>query len=329
MWSKSLIYAFFSLLLFLEGHFSMAMQQVPTMQDKPKIEQLPPDLQRYLLPFLTSDDVQSTAKTIQSLNLTDKFFHNLINNPVNMRIFLESIPYTAHAIDLVTRLKNMPVMQTATIQEWVKQAKNQLVSGQELANAAAMGNVEEVKKLLSNHKINLNFQTNSGSTPLTIALMNENAQIANLLLDKGANPNLFYKGGPSLLITIGKIGRTPDGYDQKLENDIMKKLLARGANPNMVNNSGRTALMHAAQLNNKDILKILLQAGSDVNLQDEQGFTALMYAAMQNNADIVKVLLDNKANLNLKNSSKQTAADFAASAGADSVIRIFDEYVKK
>src|ERR1051325_1833617 len=67
---------------------------------------------------------------------------------------------------------------------------------------------------------------------------------------------------------------------------------------NLVDEDGRTPLMHAVLAENADskIVSMLLERGADVNAQDKgRHWTALHFAAQSQRDDIVKVLLENGA----------------------------------
>lgn len=117
--------------------------------------------------------------------------------------------------------------------------------GEDLHTAARRGQFAEVKKLLE-AGAPLEWKNQYGSTPLFMAVFNKHAEVALLLLEKGANPNVtdtFYK---SSLI---------DGALQKQLTDVVKVMIAKGVRLtgrqlNMIVGMGNAGLLQAA-LENK------------------------------------------------------------------------------
>jgi len=60
--------------------------------------------------------------------------------------------------------------------------------------------------------------------------------------------------------------------------EVVKLLLANQASPNLVTESGRSALMFAADEGYTETCLCLLDNGAQVNLQCNNGFTPLMMA---------------------------------------------------
>ena len=79
--------------------------------------------------------------------------------------------------------------------------------------------------------------------------------------------------------------------DEKAE--LVRHLLSTsGIDVNTVNDSGYTALMVAAEINDTELVRQLLAApGIDVNTVNDSGDTALMFAASEGHAEVVRQLL--------------------------------------
>ena len=78
---------------------------------------------------------------------------------------------------------------------------------------------------------------------------------------------------------------------------------------------GLTALMHAARNGNRSSVYLLLAAGADVNIKDNDGETALMLAARSGDRQIVNLLVGQGAALNVRSQFDGTTALMAAAAG--------------
>jgi ankyrin repeat protein len=98
----------------------------------------------------------------------------------------------------------------------------------------------------------------------------------------------------------------------------LKTALASGANPNSRDDTGATALMHAAAYASAADVRLLLDTGADVNASNGYGSTALMWAA--GDPAKVQLLLERGASPNARAIDRTTALLVAARLGnADSM----------
>ena len=163
-------------------------------------------------------------------------------------------------------------------------------------------------------------------------------QIIELLLDRGANPNLQLKllppfrsvgadRGVDQMLTIGvtPLLRAAKAFDAP----AIKLLLAHGALVNLPNIRGTTPTMAAAGLGSVDAdtrgfyntpdvqqrslasLELILAAGGEINAADNRGQTPLHGAAFWGWNDVVQYLVDHHANLNAKDLKGMTPIDSA------------------
>jgi len=100
----------------------------------------------------------------------------------------------------------------------------------------------------------------------------------------------------------------------------LKGALAAGANPNGRDDSGATALMHAAVYASPADLRVLLDAGADVNASNSYGSTALMWAA--GDPAKVRMLLDRGASAGARALDRTTALLVAARLGSAESMRL-------
>ena len=126
------------------------------------------------------------------------------------------------------------------------------------------------KKLLKANKQLINQHSKDGFTPLGFAAFFSRAQIAEYLINEGADVNIAssndFKVAPihsavaakSLLIT--------------------QLLLDKGADPNAQQQSGVAPLHAAAHNNSIDIVKALLKAGANKDLKTNDGKSAVDFA---------------------------------------------------
>jgi uncharacterized protein len=163
-------------------------------------------------------------------------------------------------------------------------------------------------------------------------------EIIQLLLEKGANPNLQLKllppyrsvGADRGVDIMLSIGVTPLLRAAKaLDAPAIKLLLAHGALVNLPNNRGITPTMAAAGLGSVDAdtrgtyttpdvqqrslasLELLVAAGGEINAADRRGQTPLHGAAFWGWNDVVQFLADHGANLNATDRQGKTPIDSA------------------
>jgi ankyrin repeat protein len=112
-------------------------------------------------------------------------------------------------------------------------------------DAAAQGNIEAISQYLDaggdiNETFVLPGTPGSGGTPLHIAVLTDQMEVARLLLEKGANINAkaVDEAGGTPLYWAAEIGRL----------DIAKMLVEAGADVNAIANNGLTPLDAAIYL---------------------------------------------------------------------------------
>ncbi len=114
----------------------------------------------------------------------------------------------------------------------------------------------ETAVLLIRAGADVNLANDLGVTPLMLASLNANADIAAKIFEvPAADPNLTRATGETALMMASRTGSAP----------IVKLLLAHGANPNAKTSAGDTALMFAASERHSDVARQLVDAGADVN----------------------------------------------------------------
>jgi ankyrin repeat protein len=146
-----------------------------------------------------------------------------------------------------------------------------------------------------------------GTTALVEAIINVHYDLAAMLLEKGANPNVLDSAGMGALYAAVDMnslqwvqGRPAPILTDKLDGaDLVKLLLQKGADPN-------------ARLKSKP-LKRHHDAGSTMNFGE--GTTPLIRAARTNDVAVMKVLLDGGANPFLTLPDRTTTLMIAAGAG--------------
>ncbi len=170
----------------------------------------------------------------------------------------------------------------------------------ELAKAVQDKNVNEIRRLVGEEKLPINYQDERfGNTLLMVAVTNDNYEAVKVLLELGSNPNLHDKYTGSTAV-IDAAHLTVD------DTRILKLLLQYEGDPNSKENAPfsdnpvmskfRTFALLEAATHSLEKVKLLLEAGADVN-QIDQGTneSALESALNQGKMDIVMYLLEHGA----------------------------------
>ena len=132
----------------------------------------------------------------------------------------------------------------------------------------AKWNLPMLAMSLLNQEGKVNAKDKDGNTPLYFAARSNAAEMVELLVKHGADPNA--KGQYSSPLQAAVINNA---------HETAEVLLKHGADANARTKSGYTPL-HAAAINNAHkTAEILLKYGADVNAKDRSGDTPLRYAA--------------------------------------------------
>ena len=143
----------------------------------------------------------------------------------------------------------------------------------------------------------------TGTTPLLRALIDNDTAVARLLLEKGANPNIYGMGlSPWLYaagITSGTFNEARGGGGGNVDTELLDLMLARGADIN--------AQVTGAASYSGRIARAL--TGDPVNTKSNEGMTALHGAVRSQNTSLVRYLLDKGARSDIKDASGRTPLD--------------------
>ncbi|XP_014295007.1 poly [ADP-ribose] polymerase tankyrase isoform X2 [Microplitis demolitor] len=146
-----------------------------------------------------------------------------------------------------------------------------------LLDAAKKGNLSRVQKLLSPDNINCRDAQGRNSTPLHLAAGYNNLEVAEYLLERGADVNAQDKGGLIPLHNASSYGHL----------DIAALLIKYNTVVNATDKWGFTPLHEAAQKGRTQLCALLLAHGADPFLKNQEGQSPIDLSS----ADDVRCLL--------------------------------------
>lgn len=135
----------------------------------------------------------------------------------------------------------------------------------QIHDAAAAGNLNEVKVLLRGDPNLASSKDEKGNTPLHWAAKNGHTDVAEELLKSKAEIDAQNNTGQTALHEAAFGGFK----------SLVELLLTNKANVNARSYRGYTALHLAASAGNRDVVEILLANGANVNARSNLGFTPL------------------------------------------------------
>lgn len=153
----------------------------------------------------------------------------------------------------------------------------------------------------------------TGKTPLMIT---EHAEIQELLLEFGADPELTdNRGATALHYAVG----SGDALQ------MIPRLLEKGAKVNAVAQgwSKQTPFMVASRLyfqgndpvRYAKVMRLLSEHGADIDTVDDDGFTVLINAVVNDKPDLVRLMIELGADVDIKAKDGLSALDWAQELG--------------
>jgi hypothetical protein len=152
--------------------------------------------------------------------------------------------------------------------------------GDAFIDAAGLGHIVEVQRLIAEGEVDVNAHDNSdeSNTALILASQNGRPMVVNALIAAGADVNAANKNGDTPLILASLNGHA----------QIVDALLRARANVHATDQFGSCALFYASRQGHCGLVDALVDAGADVN---HSRVTALLIASRFGHASAVAKLL--------------------------------------
>jgi len=169
--------------------------------------------------------------------------------------------------------------------------------------AAIEGNLDQVKALLEGNPDLLNAKDSEGKTALHQAVYNGQEDVAEYLIDRGADLN-----ARSNQNSVPLNGAAFYGH-----NNAVKLLIDRGADINAANNAGYTPLLSGTAAGHFEIVKMLIAAGADKNARlNLDNANALLVAGFSGNNVLIEYFLSQGFDINSTNNENEGLLHYAA-----------------
>lgn len=189
------------------------------------------------------------------------------------------------------------------------------VYSQDIYQAVEEGNTHLVEKYLQKSPELLNQKNADALTPLNLAARDGQLAVAELLLEKGADPLLGdnENSGPIHLAAIN--GSIP----------MIDLLVKHGVSMDVQDDNGLTALHFALSRRQFDVANHLIDRGADVKIQTNNSWSTLQFAAIGGDLDLVKKIVEKKVNVNDEIEGGFTPLFSAASFGHLDIVKYLVE----
>lgn len=176
--------------------------------------------------------------------------------------------------------------------------------------------MEQLSQLATYNLAEINEE---GQTPLHLAVLNNNIEVAALLLQKGFNPNQKDNNQLSPLIASAA-----NGFDE-----MFQLLLMYNPDLKQVNRFGGTSLLPSSEKGFIKVVQQALDAGVPVNHQNRLGWTALLEAVVLGNEgylfrDITEELVNHGADVTIKDFDDFSAVDYAKKRNSQLILPILE-----
>jgi len=205
---------------------------------------------------------------------------------------------------LVTATRNDNIVEVRRLLDKGTPTHTRDSAGHSILHIALLEGNADIAKLLIERNADISFPTYEGYQPIHFAAGFCPA-VVPLLIKKGANanvnPSLFTRSPLEFAIQSGNV-------------EGVAALIEGGANVNMPTPHKKTALHKAVAINIEPIVKVLLDHGADIDKADTDGTTAL-HIAVTRDIDILALLLERGANTRAMDARGRTPLHVAANIG--------------
>ncbi len=194
---------------------------------------------------------------------------------------------------------------------------------QTLLHVAAHFGHLDIVKILIQMNCDIDAKDSSNRTPLTETIRDKHSNVAEYLIDRGADVNIITKDKYTalywaifndmadtvkLIIKSGidkQILQSEFAYALRKANmEVVEAFIVAGADVDILDEQGYTVLINAVHSGNLNLVKKLVEMGLNVNQPNDEGWTPLLHS--MENPDITKFLYEHGADPCVKNNRGDT-----------------------
>ncbi|CAH3194929.1 unnamed protein product [Porites evermanni] len=177
------------------------------------------------------------------------------------------------------------------------------------------GDVVALNTLLETSQPNLDHSNAKGLSALHYAARNNHAEVIQLLINHGADPNVRSRVEHKALSPL----HFAAWFNAAKAVDV---LLRNGANVESGSAFGQKPLHYAVSRASPELVMTLITKGkANLNGLDNHRFSPLHLATQRGRLDIIKILIEHGADISAVNEESETAIHIAAREGRDEVLR--------
>lgn len=132
---------------------------------------------------------------------------------------------------------------------------------------------------------------------LRAAAMSGDAELVQLLIDAGIDPNARFGDLPQSILSFASAMSCSMKKDPEARDAVIKALLAGGADPNVMDIGEVPLFVYVAQQCPRPVIEAFVAAGARLDARSPQGFTPLSMALIVKNYDAAEALVDHGARL--------------------------------
>jgi ankyrin repeat protein len=188
--------------------------------------------------------------------------------------------------------------------------------GSPLRVAAGKGHLDAMSLLLDHGaNVNMRVEHEHGCIPLCATVDVANLASMQLLLERGAAPDLQCPVLGLLTHFASREGRA----------EVARLLLQHNADVNATDAGDSTALHLASLMGHVDIAQILLDHGADINAISDHG-TPLYRASISGHLEVARLLLKRGADMNIQGPEHQTPFQAATKQGYARIAQLLLEH---
>jgi ankyrin repeat protein len=158
--------------------------------------------------------------------------------------------------------------------------------------------------LLLDHGVDVNAKDKAGITPLVSACEGRHVEVMRLLLERGAEADMW----------CGWQGHVLNAASSRGQFEAVRLLLQHKVDVNGTRNSKNWSALHYASLfGHLEVARLLLDHRAEVNSLSNDGSTPLWLALSNDHLEVVQLLLEHGADVHMRTSDSQSAFQYAKS----------------